>query len=129
MGSPEEVFVDETGDLDIYRNAPMSAIPHVVARGWGMGGSSKRPGAVGAVVIVDPGISEASLEQLVRDIQAYHSREDAVSIRIMDDSHAATYDRHSDGGDLAQRHLLAQIVRNEEVDINEIRIGDRVLEP
>lgn len=124
-----ETFEDPTGDLDIYLNAPMSTVPHRVARGWGMGGGSLRPGAVGAVVIVEPGISEASLEQLVRDIQAYHSREDAVSVRIMNDAYAATYDRHGDGGALAQRHLVAQIVRNEEVDIDEMRIGDRILEP
>lgn len=131
IGEPnaESAFADSTGDLELYRGQPMSSVPHTVARGWGMGSGSSRRGVIGAVVIVDANMPPESLEKLVRDIRSYHLREDAVSVRVMDDAHAATYDRHQDGGALAQRHLVAQIIRNDAVGIDEIRIGDRILEP
>ncbi len=120
---------DPTGDLAIYREAPMSRVPHVVVRGWGMGRRSDRQGVVGAFVIVEPGLAKQDLEKLARDIREYHNREYAVSVRILDDEGAATYDRHSDGGALAQRHLLASVVRSEELGVDEIRIGERILKP
>ena len=125
----EEASGDPTGDLSIYREIPMSQVPHVVVRGWGISRRSNRQGVVGAFVIVDPGIAEEDLEKLARDIREYHRKEYAVSVRILDNERAATYDRHSDGGALAQRHLVASVTRNDELDVDEIRIGERILEP
>lgn len=119
---------DPTGDLAHYRASPMSEVPHVVVRGWGVGARSKQPGAIGAVVIVEPGLDEDSVERLARDIRAYHLREDSVSIRVMDDPAAALYDRHSDGGLQAEARLVARIVRNDRLEVDEIRVGERVLD-
>lgn len=126
--SLSEEMPDPTGDLAHYRASPMSEVPHVVTRGWGLGARSEQPGAIGAIVVVEPGLDEKSVERLARDIRAYHLREDSVSIRVMDDPAAAIYDRHRDGGLRAEDRLVARIVRNDRLEIDEIHVGERVLE-
>ena len=87
----------------------MSTVPHRVVRGWGLGPRSKRPGYVGALIVVEPTISTAALRSLVRDIRAYHRNADALAIRVLDSMHAATYNRHADGGALLAESVVATI--------------------
>jgi hypothetical protein len=119
---------DPTGDLELYERRPMSAVPHRVVRGWGARGSGRPTGAVGAFVVVDPEISDAELEALAEDIRRYHGDATALSVRILDSEHAATYDRHSDGGALAAAHLVGRISRNEQLGTDRVEIRGRVQE-
>ena len=106
----------------------MSPVPHQVVRGWGALGAGEVPGVVGAFVIVDPEIADEQLAELARDIRAYHSDADALSVRILDSEHAARYDRHSDGGALAAAHLVGLINRNEQFGTDRVEIRGRVIE-
>ena len=116
------IIEDPTGDLGLYERVPMSDVPHHVVRGWGARGSGKLPGVVGAYVIVDPAITDDTLERLARDIRIYHLDADAVSVRILDSEQAAIYDRHSDGGELAAAHLVGSLSRNSSLGIDRIEI-------
>ena len=110
----DEAEYFEFSDVEYYADRPpMSPVPHAVVRGWGARGGGRVPGIVGVYVVVDPSISNESLEELARDIRDYHYDAAALSIRIFDSEHAATYDRHSDGGALAADHLVATVNRND----------------
>lgn len=104
---------DPFGDLALYAEYPMSDVPHRVVRAWGASGGTRSPGHVGAFVVVDPSIDDASLRKLARDIRDYHRNADAVGIRIVDSEEAATYDRHVDGGELLQAHVVGRVQRND----------------
>ena len=119
---------DPTGDIELYQRQPMSAVPHHVVRGWGARGAGKVPGFVGAVVIVEPGISDESLTQLAKDIRRYHQDAEAVSVRVLDEERAATYDRHSDGGALIARHLVALVNINERLGMDRIKVRGQIVE-
>lgn len=119
---------DPTGDLMLYERLPMSAIPHHVVRGWGAHGAGDVPGIVGAYVIVAPGLTDEDLEKLARDIRAYHDDAEALAVRILDSEHAATYDRHSDAGELAAAHLVGMVNRNERLEMDRITIRGRTIE-
>ncbi len=58
-------------------------------------------------LIVDPALSTRALEQLALDALANNSDAEVLSVDIYDSTEAATYDRHRDGGALAQLHLVA----------------------
>lgn len=122
------VVEDPTGDLALYEEVPMSPVPHHVVRGWGARGAGAVPGVVGVFVIVDPEIGDEQLAELARDIRAYHSDAEALSVRILDSELAARYDRHSDGGALAAAHLVGLVNRNEQLGTDRIEIRGRVLE-
>ena len=119
---------DPTGDLAIYEEHPMSEVPHRVVRAWGLGPRSRSPGMVSAYVVVDPGIEDAALEKLARDIREYHRSESALLVRILDDERAATYDRHSDGGELIVRSLVGRVQHSEKLGLDEIELRGRRLE-
>jgi len=116
---------DPTGDLGLYDREPMSRVPHRVVRGWGARGAGSVPGFVGAVVIVEPDLTDDALAQLARDILRFHSDAKAISIRILDLERAGTYDRHSDGGALIAEHLVGLINRNEGLGTERITIRGR----
>jgi hypothetical protein len=120
---------DPTGDLVFYERKPMSAIPHRVVRGWGARGAGRVPGFVGAVVVVDPSISDERLVRLARDIRAYHSDAEALSVRILDSERAGLYDRHSDGGALLARHLVGVVNRNARLGTDRITVRGREVTP
>jgi len=119
---------DPSGDLALYDRRPMSAVPHVVVRGWGAGGSSRHPGYVGAHVVVDPEIGDEELEQLARNICEYHRSAYSISAHIYDSEEAATYDRHRDGGALAQQHEVARVSRNDRLETDVIEVRGRQLQ-
>ena len=124
-----ETVEDPTGDLRYYEKYPMSAVPHRVVRGWGARGAGTVSGSVGAFVVVEPGISDAELEALARDVRAYHHDAKTLSVRFLDSQEAATYDRHSDGGALAAEHLVALVSRNERLEADTIEIRGRAVDP
>ena len=79
-------------------------------------------------MIVDPEIGDEQLAELARDIRAYHSDANALSVRILDSEHAARYDRHSDGGALAAAHLVGLVNRNAQFGTDRVEIRGRVIE-
>lgn len=119
----------DPGDAPYYERHPMSAVPHVVVRGWGARGDSAVRGVVGVYVVVDPALSEADLERLARDIRSYHADADVLSVRILDSERAATYDRHTDGGALAAEHLVGRVTRNDRFELDQIEIRGRAIDP
>jgi hypothetical protein len=120
-----------SGDLEHYAKRPLSAVPHRVVRGWGASEENSQLGLVGAYVVVDPGISDAQLTQLCRDIQKYHRDAKVLSVRILDSEEAATYDRHIDGGALGNRHVVASVKRDPTLGVKdgEIRVRDKLVTP
>ncbi len=119
-----------TGDLLVYAERPMSAVPHRVIRGWGASGDNSHLGLVGAYVIVEPGVTDEQLTQLCVDIQEYHRSANAVSVKIFDSEEAATYDRHIDGGELKNRHQVATVTRDSALGLDAIYVrGERVVKP
>jgi len=106
------------GELGLYAARPLSTVPHQVLKAWGAD-----PGAgVGLYVIVAPSLPTADLERLARDIREYHGDADSLNVRILDSERAATYDRHLDGGELLQLHLVATVRRNERFGVDSIEI-------
>jgi hypothetical protein len=109
-------------DLQAYAARPLSAVPHQVVSGWGSGSDARTPGVVGLLVVVDPGLPTEQLEQLARDIRAYHADKRTLNARVLDSEEAATYDRHLDGGALLQRHLVAEVRHDRQLAVDSIRI-------
>jgi hypothetical protein len=93
-----------------------------VVRGWGLWPRSRRPGYVGALVVVDPAIDLVSLKNLVRDIRTYHDGADALAVRVLDSMEAATYDRHQDGGALLAESVIATVHYSEELQLDETKV-------
>jgi hypothetical protein len=118
-----------TSDLDLYRKRPMSAVPHRVLQGWGASPGAQVVGMVGATVIVEPGISDAQLVALCRDIQKYHADAKTLSVRILDSEEAASYDRHIDGGALRDKHQVARVIRDPALRVDEIHVRGERLTP
>ena len=52
----------------------------------------------------------------------------ALAIRIVDAESAATYDRHSDGGEFLELHLVARVQRNEQLGIDWVEIRGEQLD-
>ena len=107
----------------------MSTVPHRVIRGWGASDDGSQLGLVGAYVIVEPGISDAQLIKLCRDIHKYHRDAKTLSVRILDSEDAATYDRHIDGGALMNQHEVATVTRDPALGVNGIDVRGKLLEP
>src|SRR5262245_43840746 len=101
-----------TGDLAIYDRKPMSAVPHRVSRAWGLSDDPDQRKLIGAYLIVEPGISDAQLMKLGRDLLDYHPDAKILAVRVYDSEQAASYDRETDGGKLADEHLVARIVND-----------------
>jgi hypothetical protein len=118
-----------SGDLLLYDEKPMSKVPHRVARGWGATGERRAAGLVGAYVVVEPSISDAQLLDLARDILAYHGGAKIVAMRVFDDEEAATYDRHVDGGVLAEKHLVARIARDPVRGVLQVYVRGKWIDP
>jgi hypothetical protein len=106
----------------------MSSIPHRVVRGWGLGPRSRRPGYIGVLIVVDPGIDRESLESLVRDIRAYHRDAEALAVRVLDSLEAATYDRHEDGGALLAESVIATVHYSEQLELDETKVHGALID-
>ena len=119
----------ETADLLQYARRPMSAVPHRVVRAWGAGKDPSQLGLVGAYVIVEPGIGDAQLIQLCRDIQRYHGDAKALSVRILDSEEAASYDLHTDGGAFKQQHQVAAVTRDAKLGVDAIYLRGELVKP
>jgi hypothetical protein len=118
-----------TGDLAIYEQAPMSAVPHRVVRAWGLTDDRKNRGLVGASLIVEPGMPESQLVQLGRDLLEYHRGAKIVAVRVFDSEEAATYDRHIDGGVMAEAHLVARVVSDPKSGVRGMYVHGKWMEP
>jgi hypothetical protein len=119
-----------TGDLAIYDRKPMSTVPHQVARAWGLSAAEpSQRGRVGAALVVDPGITDAELMQLGRDLLAYHRDAKIVAIRIYDSEDAAGYDRETDGGALADQHLVGRVVNDPVRGLRGMFVRGKWIEP
>ena len=62
--------------------------------------------------MVEPGLSDARVGQLVRDLRARHREAEALRIRIFDSREAATRPSWTDGGATRRAHLLADLYRD-----------------
>jgi hypothetical protein len=118
-----------SGDLGVYAERPMSAVPHQVARAWGLTGDPQQLGLVGAFVVVKPGISNEELAKLCRDIQAYHRNAKVLGVRVFDSEEAANYDRSTDGGGLAAQHLVARVGRDASLGVDTCVVRGEVVKP
>jgi len=118
-----------SGDLDVYAQRPMSSVAHQVARAWGLTDDPQQLGFVGAFVVVKPGISNAELAKLCRDIEAYHRNARALGVRVFDSEDAASYDRSSDGGAFAAQHLVARVGRDASLGVDTCVVRGEPVKP
>jgi hypothetical protein len=107
--------------------ASLSAVPHRVLRAWGGGSGSAGPREL--QLVVEPGLGTRELEQLLRDAVSRHGEAEVLTIRIYDSEEAASYDRHSDGGALAERHLVASMSRHRRLGVESLRVRGVELDP
>jgi hypothetical protein len=84
---------------------------------------------VGLRVVVSPNLPTSALEQLVRDMRGHYGDADIFSALIYDSEEAAQYDRHIDGGALANRHLVARVVRDRSLGEDTVEIRGILIEP
>jgi hypothetical protein len=71
---------------------------------------------------VEPSLGTGDLERLLRDALAGSAEADVLTIRIYDSEQAATYDRHRDGGALAESHLVASASRHRQLGVESLRV-------
>jgi hypothetical protein len=106
---------------------PLSSVAHRVLTSWG--GASGTPGPRELQLLVEPGLGTHELERLLRDAVSTCAAADVLTIRIYDSEHAARYDRHSDGGALAERHLVASMSRHRRLGVESLRVRGVELDP
>ncbi len=115
-------------DLVAWLNQnPLSPHPHEIARAWGGSPGATRP--VGLYVVVRPNLPTSQLEALARDLRAAYADAGVFALQVFDSEEAATYDRHTDGGALAELHLVARVVRDEALGTDTLQIRGNVIEP
>lgn len=98
-------------------------------RSWGGAPGSGSSGPREIHLVVEPGLGTHELEQLLRDALAQHAEAEVLTIRIYDSEAAVTYDRHSDGGALAERHLVASMSRHRRLGVESLRVRGVDLDP
>lgn len=120
---------EQAHDLVAWLNEnPLSESPHQVLRAWGgRPGKATRP--VGLTIVVNQHLPTPALERLARDVRERYQEAPIFSTEIFDSEEAASYDRHSDGGALAARHLVARVVRDESLGVDSLRVRGYSLEP
>lgn len=105
--------------------APFSTVPHQMLRGWDAAqGKTRR-----LDLVVDSSLPTPALEQLARDALAHHPEADVLAVDIYDSEEAASYDRHRDGGALAERHLIARVRRHRALDFESIQVRGAEIPP
>jgi hypothetical protein len=108
---------------------PLSSIRHRLLRSWGGAPGSGSTGPRELQLVVEPSLGTPELERLLRDVIAHHAEAEILTIRIYDSQEAATYDRHSDGGALAQRHLVASMSRHRRLGVESLRVRGVEIHP
>jgi hypothetical protein len=84
---------------------------------------STRPGSHRTfVAVVDPSISDSELEGLLRDIRQRHRDAEVLDVRIYDSAQAARRPSYLDGGELRERHLVAEIKRNDRLAFESMKV-------
>ena len=104
---------------------PFSAVPYQQLRGW----QAAEGRTLGLDLIVDPRLPTAALEQLARDALRQHAEAEVLAVNVYDSEEAATYDRHSDGGALAERHLVARARRHRALGVESIQVRGVEMQP
>ena len=105
----------------------MSRVPHQVLGAWGTPQGSA--GTRGLRLVVDPALPTAQLEQLARDALSHHADADVLTVQIYDSEEAVRYDRHSDGGEFAERHLVASASRHRALGVDSLRVRGVEVDP
>jgi hypothetical protein len=102
---------------------PLSEVPHQVVGAWDEQPDSARLGSHRTfVAVVDPSISNSELEAFLRDIRQKHRDAEVLDVRVYDSAEAARRPSYLDGGEMRQRHLVAEIKRNDRLAFESIEI-------
>jgi hypothetical protein len=114
--------------LEKLVSEPLSQVPHRVLGAWDEDHASSTPGIRRAfVMLVEPGISNAELEALARDIRLQHGDAVILDVRVYDSERAAVQSQAIDGGALAFQHLVAEVKKNDRIPLDVIRVhGKRI---
>lgn len=125
---PEDVDARPAAAMKLPE-APLSNVPHHLLAAWPQEAQSGVPAIAGMTVIVDPSLSTAALDHLALDIRERGLGAAIFHARVYDSEEAATYDRHSDGGALAERHQVAVVTRNEPRGLDVVKVRGLELHP
>jgi hypothetical protein len=108
---------------------PLSEVRHQVIGAWDDARESDEPGRNRAfMLVVAPDATDQEIETLGRDVLARHGDAGILDVRIYDDEDATKGPRAADGGQLAFSHLVGQVLRNEPLGIETIRVRGRLVE-
>jgi hypothetical protein len=98
-----------------YAGARWSDVPHRLLAAHDEAGET---GAEGArrlfIAVVEPGLPDAELARLVRDLRARHRDAEMLRIRVFDSAIAAKTPSWSDAGASRDAHLVADLLRERE---------------
>ena len=100
----------------------VSHVPQQMLRSWIRTAQPGAPAVGGMTLVVDPNLSTGELDRLARDVHQRSLGAQIFHARIYDSEEAATYDKHSDGGAMAERHLVAVVTRNTPRGLDVIRV-------
>lgn len=110
---------------------PLSDVPHRVVGAWDEATGEPELGARrGLVLVVEPGLSDADLENLARDVLDRHRDAEMLMLRVFDSPEAAVAPSHLDGGAFPASHLVVELSRNPLIDEGiRLRVRGRPVEP
>jgi len=112
-----------------YSGRELSSVPHRVVGAWDEDEGPGRGSHRALVLVVDPALPDAELEDLARDALARHRDAETLIVRIYDSGTAARTPRFEDGGRAAARHLVATVRRTPFRETDRIEIRGRVVSP
>lgn len=111
-----------------YAGERWSEVPYrLVAAHDDAGGSGGEGARRLFIAVVEPGLSDAELTRLVRDLRARHREAEMLRIRVFDSAVAAKTPSWSDAGASREEHLIADLLREPERE--RMLIRGRAVEP
>ena len=81
------------------------------------------------ILLVDPELTDAQLEDLVRDVLDRNRDAAFVNLRVFDSEEAAVTPSHTDGGRFAYSHMVATLRHNTQSGSSAMQIRGRGVQP
>jgi len=123
---PPEPQPQRAAEPEPQARAP-GEVPHEVVAAWGDEASAS--GLHRAVrVVVEPSLATRELEALARSLRARHGDAVVLDVRIYDDAESAR-GRARDARARSASHLVAQVLRNDRLGLDVIRVRGIPVEP
>jgi hypothetical protein len=108
----------------------LTAVPHELIGAWDDAPGSDRRGDHRTIVaVVESSLPTRDLEQLVWDIRNFHDGAEVLDVRVYDSAEATVRSAALDGGADRERHLVADVKRNDRLGFDQITVRGRTVGP